>query len=224
MKKAIFVDGPALFNMGRILGVKLNDRILYRILAGEVGECRELHAKPIYVVPSHKEGDLRKNLSNAGFEVRAASSFEGKDDKAIKQEIGQLTSTDVSEIVLAGCDADYMRLLEEKQNAGIKIYLFATDEPDPASGKPMILEAMKNLFTFVEIRPFLDQGLRYKFWETREDPGGRAIIRRTQEDLSKIEVKISLKGNPSAVAGLLKDLAELSTRHRHVKFTSSLSN
>lgn len=230
MTKAIYIDGPSFFHIGRVLGIgQFNFQALYRILVEKIGECREIfNGKPIYVLPSRKAQEMRKPLENVGFEVVACDPTESKDDKFIIREIKRLSVENISEVVLVSADGDYFACLEEKKGAGVKVYLVATAQNDPRRDTPMLSDITKGAFNFIELGDFKNEIMK-RPWIDNPMADKTDVVTQQKEmrnngaaTLAKVNLK--LVGCGATIGQLLSEVAVLTGRYRGIEVSCSITS
>ncbi len=172
-KKAIFVDGENTRRMMQdILSIKADFRVLYEILAQEIGRIKVLaQGSPLIVIPPSGFGSFGHALSTFGFNVVEKDPKTEEDDLFIVQEIEKVDPSEVGEIIIVSADFRYIDCLLEKVRAGIKVYWVATkqlriDDQRSMVGKRLV-ELLGNEFEFVELAkykerltlsPYVDRG------------------------------------------------------------------
>ena len=156
--KAIFVDGPNAYHMGRALGIlELRYASLFRILTREVGNSSSCFGKPVYVLTPEQAARKKEVLERSGFEVVAMSTENGKDDAEIVRRINTLTTDDVSEIILVSANfKDFQECLQAKSDLGIRVIIVATKTFNE-EGRSMLsvdFDEMRGEMEFVDLEMF----------------------------------------------------------------------
>lgn len=192
--KAIFIDGPNLFHMGRILGIwQFKYPELFNILTKEVGNSTDCFGKPVYVLPQEQADKKKWSLARAGFEVVPMDTKEGVDDQEIAKRITKLTPDDVSEIILVSANLkDFGDCLEAKIENGIRVILVATKAIDQNKGRPMLSLEFDNMLEgieLVELKQFRDRLMKAP-WNKDLDVSADA---KTAESAEKSESEIDLE-------------------------------
>ncbi len=174
--KAIFIDGASAHVTKSALGIgTYNFHGLYDVLRNEVGTCRRIVGIPIVTVgpDAYERGyGLVKDLAGAGFNVVPARSDNGEDDEFIKTRIRGLDPREVEEIVIFTSDKDFIPVLREKANVGVRIYWVSTKHHEPGLNRHCLSQDVIQLcmttpgFSFVEIAEFKGAITGKRPWST----------------------------------------------------------
>ena len=169
--KAIIIDGNALFNIMRIIGIgQWKDKELYDLLISCVGTSPPFGKPYITCKPEHTT--KKKTLELIGYDVELAESRGGYDDLCIRKRIQSFSSNEVDEIIFVGADEDMVADLLKCAECGIRVTFVATLNEDPQSGRLMLAGHLQELiesgtFSFYELADKKDELMRMP-WIERE--------------------------------------------------------
>lgn len=158
--KAIFVDGPSLFHIGRRLGIRAFHFEKLRIFLENIGESGTLAFKPIVVLrPDLWGNSVGKSYRTAGFGTIEARTVNSEDDRAIIDRIESL-GEEVREIIILTTDQDYAPALRQKAAAGVKVYWVGAEVVQPDGLYIMGAELMALIaqeFSFIDLALYKDE-------------------------------------------------------------------
>ena len=213
--KAIFVDGPSTHHMGHAMNIaRLNLFELHQLLTQEVGYSKELAAQPFATIRPSIGKNAVKPYRTAGFNALEVNGANGSDDQAIITRIQGLDPQKVSEVVIVSADQDYVPVLREKAQQGIKVFWVGCSAKG-AIGTPLMSPDLKTLFdstfTFIDIM------------EHRERLTGKAKPVKTTPAVPKVPVrdlKIELSGARSQdeYLTILALIARQLRKSPHIKY------
>lgn len=210
-KKAIFVDGQSFFHMTRNLGIgSIKFKQFMDILVKEIGDCRDLVEKPLYVINHAGALILRKPISYAGFYLLASRTGSGKDDKAIISRIENLPP-DVTEIVLVSTDSDYYPALQAKSESGVKVFVLATEQEQ--NRRSTLSDLMKESFIFVELAQYKERIMRSEFVARDPNADSEAGTSRAGRRMLVMEVAITMIDVPGIVGNFYADMADIIAKY-----------
>jgi len=153
--KAVFIDGPSLHNTGHAMGIaKFNLNALNKFLTEEVGAEKEMANRVIVTVTPAMGKKAERAWRNAGYEVLEVTSADSEDDQAIIQRIAALDFDRVKEVVMVSTDQDYIAVLRQKAQQGMKVW-WVGSSAHGHNGNPLMSTSLKPFlgteFEFVDL-------------------------------------------------------------------------
>lgn len=156
--KAVFIDGPSLHHLGRVLGIAQFDlSALKKFLTESAGKEKRL-AQPIFVTVTAVMGKgAAYAWSAAGFDVLETVSTGSIDDQELIKKIAALDSDKVSEVVLVSTDQDYLTVLRQKASQGLSV-CWVGSLVKGGNNTPLMSTSLQPLlgseFNFVDLEPY----------------------------------------------------------------------
>lgn len=143
---ACFLDGVNFNRAKQILGIeKINWTGFRNVLSGSICTTGRLVGKPIVTVNPDCMNGLGKILLRSGFFPLAVRSHGSHDDRVLIDRIEQVQRAQVAEIIIVSCDSDFIPILLEKANQGIRV-VWLVSETRSDNGASQISDQLKNMF------------------------------------------------------------------------------
>lgn len=159
--RAIFIDGMSLHHLGHAIGVaQFKPPELAQLLIETGGEM-ELYGGSVFITVSKEMGHKAANLwRNSGYKVHETTTQQSQDDKDIIERIAALDPVVVKEVVLLSTDQDYIHVLREKKQQGMKVTWVGTAISGP-QGTPLMSTSLKpslgTEFDFIDLNDHKDR-------------------------------------------------------------------